>query len=123
MLAVVKKRRTNKRLFEVKGNIPENVIDFLKDNYGSSFEVIDEDDMVDIFETEWFKKVNKSVTPGESLRIYRQNIGLNQSELGKRLGNYSKQHISDMEHSRRSISKETAKKLSVLFNIPVERFL
>ncbi len=63
------------------------------------------------------------MTPGESIRIYRQNLGLNQTALGKRLGKYTKQHISDMEHSRRSISKETAKKLSEIFNVPIDRFL
>ena len=30
MLAVVKKRHTDRALFEVKGNIPERVLDFLK---------------------------------------------------------------------------------------------
>ena len=38
MLAVVKKRRTNKRLFEVKGEIPKNVIEYFQQEYGSSFE-------------------------------------------------------------------------------------
>ena len=125
MLAVVKKRRTNKRLFEIKGDIPKNVIDYFKQKYGNSFEIIEEseNDLVDIFKTDWFKKVNQSTTPGESIRIYRQNMKLTQAELGSRLGNYTKQHISDMEHSRRSISKEVAKKLSKIFNVPVDRFL
>jgi helix-turn-helix protein len=52
MLTVVKKRRTNKNLFEIKGNIPENVIDFLKDNFGNSFEVIEDKDLINIFETD-----------------------------------------------------------------------
>jgi len=125
MLAVVKKRRTNKRLFEIKGEIPENVIDYFQQKYGSNFEIIEENDneLVDIFETDWFKVVSQSTTPGESLRIYRQNKGLTQDELGKKLGNFTKQHISDMEHFRRSISKDVAKKLSKIFNVPIERFL
>ena len=125
MLAIVKKRRTNKRLFEIKGDIPKNVINYFKHKYGNSFEIIEEseNDLVDIFNTDWFKKVNQSTTPGESIRIYRQNMGLTQAELGSRLGNYTKQHISDMENSRRSISKKVAKKLSKIFNVPVERFL
>ena len=32
--------------------------------------------LIDIFDTYWFKKVNQSTTPGESIRIYRQNQGL-----------------------------------------------
>ena len=125
MLAVVKKRRTNRRLFEVKGEIPKNVIEYFQQEYGSSFEIIEEkeDDLIDIFETDWFKRANQSTTPGESIKIYRQNKGLTQEELGKKLGNYTRQHISDMENLRRSISKEVAKKLSKIFNVPVERFL
>ncbi len=125
MLAIVKKRRTNKRLFEIKGEIPENVIDYFQQKYGSNFEIIEENDneLVDIFETDWFKVVNQSTTAGESIRIYRQNKGLTQAELGYILGNFTKQHISDMEHMRRNISKDVAKKLSKIFNVPIERFL
>jgi DNA-binding XRE family transcriptional regulator len=125
MLAVVKKRRTSKRLFEIKGDIPKNVIEYLQQQYGSFFEVIEENEneLIDIFETGWFKNADQSSMPGESARIYRQNLGLTQEELGKKLGNYTKQYISDIEHSRRSISKDVAKKLSRIFNVPVERFL
>ena len=125
MLAVVKKHRTNRRLFEIKGEIPKNVIEYFQQEYGSAFEIIEEkeNELIDIFETDWFKRMSTSITPGESIRIYRQNMGLTQEELGKKLGNYTRQHISDMENLRRSISKEVAKKLSKLFNVPVERFL
>ncbi len=125
MLAVVRKRRTSKKLFEIKGDIPKNVIEYLQQQYGIFFEIIEENEneLIDIFETNWFKNANNSSKPGESIRIYRQNMGLTQEKLGKQLGNYTKQYISDMEHSRRSISKEVAKKLSRIFNVPVERFL
>lgn len=125
MLAVVKKRRTKKRLFEIKGNIPKKVIDYFTHEYGNAFEIINEenDELIDIFQTDWFKDIDKATTPGDSIRIYRENIGLTQEELGKQLGNFSRQNISDMEHGRRSISKETAKKLSKLFNVPIDRFL
>ena len=125
MLAVVKKRRTNRRLFEIKGEIPKNIIAYFQQKYGSSFEILEENDdqLTDIFETAWFKKVNQSTTAGESIRIYRQNAGLTQAGLGKKLGNFTRQNISDMENSRRSISKEVAKKLSIIFDVPVERFL
>ncbi|MBN2425237.1 MAG: helix-turn-helix transcriptional regulator [Calditrichaceae bacterium] len=124
MLAVVKKRRTNKRLFEIKGDIPENIVDYFKAQYGTDFEILSEaDELIDIFETEWFKKTSKTVTPGENIKIYRQNLGLTQAQLGKRLGNFSKQNISDMENGRRGISKEIAKKLSLIFEMSIERFL
>ena len=125
MLAVVKKRRTKKRLFEIKGDIPKKVINYFRHEYGNAFEIINEenDELIDIFKTDWFKDIDKATTPGDNLRIYRENIGLTQEELGKQLGNFSRQNISDMEHGRRSISKETAKKLSNIFNVPIDRFL
>jgi hypothetical protein len=91
MLAVVKKHRTNRRLFEIKGEIPQNVIEYFQQEYGNSFEIIEEkeSELIDIFETDWFKKMNQSTTPGESIRIYRQNKGLTQEELGKKLGNFT----------------------------------
>jgi len=125
MLAVVKKSRTNKRLFEIKGEIPNHIIDYFRQEYGSAFEIVEdnEQELIDIFETDWFKKINQKASAGDSLRIYRQNFGITQTDLGKKLGSYSKQYISDLENSRRSISKEVAKKLSKIFNVPVSRFI
>ena len=125
MLAVVKKRRTNKQLFEIKGEIPKKVLDYLTLEYGNGFEIIDssEDELVNVFETSWFQKIKAETTPGESLKIYRQNLKLTQEDLGKKLNGFSKQNISDMENGRRNISKTVAKKLSTLFDVPIERFL
>jgi len=47
--------------------------------------------------------------PGDSLRTYRENFGLTQAELGKRLGNIPRQLISNMEHGTRNISLKMAK--------------
>lgn len=124
MLAVVKKHHTNQLLFEVKGNIPEKVVEYLRDEFGQDVEVLDDDqETVNIFETEWYKQISSVTTPGEVLKIYRENEQLTQEELGKKLGKFSRQNISDMERGKRAISKEVAKKLSVLFHVPVERFL
>ena len=124
MLAVVRKRRTKKALFEIKGKIPKKVIDYFAHEYGAQFEIIDSDeDFINIFNTDWFKNISKSTTPGDSLKIYRENMGFTQEELGSKLGNFTRQNISDMENGRRSISKEVAKKLSNIFDVPVERFL
>ena len=126
MLAVVKKHHTDQPLFEIRGDIPAKVVEYLKEEFGQYVEVwqADEDeDMVDIFETEWYKKTSAATTPGEVLRIYRENAELTQEELGRKLGKFTRQKISDMESGKRSISKEVAKKLSQLFQVPVERFI
>jgi antitoxin component HigA of HigAB toxin-antitoxin module len=124
MLAVVKKPRTNLPLFEVKGEIPSKVIKYLHQVYGQNIELVEEDEeRVKIVETDWYRKIKSATTPGDTVRIYRENLGLTQAELGRQLGKYSRQKISDIEHSKRSISKEAAKRLSTIFTVPVERFI
>lgn len=124
MLAVVKKHHTDQALFEIRGDIPTKVVEYLKKEFGKYVEVLKEDeDMVDIFETEWYKKISSTTTPGEVLKIYRENAEFTQEELGRKLGKFSRQKISDMEGGKRTISKDVAKKLCQLFQVPVERFL
>ncbi len=124
MLAVVKKPHTENPLFEVKGEIPKKLLQYLQDNFGNDVEIVDEDEeMVNIFSSNWFKKTTDSLTSGEVVKIYRENLNLTQGQLGKQLGKFTRQNISDIELGRRSISKEVAKKLSVFFNVNVERFI
>jgi len=124
MLAVVKKHRTSQPLFELRGNIPTKVMQYLKEEFGQDVELLkDDEEMVNVFDTDWYKEIRASTTPGEALKIYRQNAGFSQEKLGLKLGNFNRQKISDMECNKRNISKETAKKLSRLFQVPVERFL
>ncbi len=124
MLAAVKKRRTKNTLFEIKGNIPPDVLDYIRGKFGKDVNVLeDEDELLNVFETNWHKEIKKAITPGDTLKIYRENIGVSQSELGKKLGKYTRQKISDMENGKRSISKEVAKKLSLIFDVPIDRFI
>ena len=124
MLAVVKRHHTDKTLFEIKGDVPSDVMSYLQDKFGHDIEVVDDDnEYVNIFNTTWYKEVKNSTTPGETIKIYRENLGLTQAELGKKLGKFSRQKISDMERGVRSISKEVAKKLSQLFEVSADRFI
>ena len=79
--------------------------------------------MVNIFDTEWYREISSSITPGEAMKIYRENAGLTREELGRKLGKLSRQKISDMERGMRSISKDVAKKLSLIFRVSIDRFL
>jgi transcriptional regulator with XRE-family HTH domain len=60
---------------------------------------------------------------GTYVRIYRENKGLTQLQLGKALGGIPRQHISNMEHGRRSISLKMARKLSSLLGAPIGKFI
>jgi antitoxin component HigA of HigAB toxin-antitoxin module len=123
MLAVVKKPRTKAPLFEMKGDIPDKVIDYLKKNYEVDFQADEDEETIDIHETGWYKEARATRKPGDAMRVYRDNFGHSQAELGKLLGGLSRQKISDMENSRRGISKEIAKKLARIYNKPVEYFI
>ena len=124
MLAVVRKPRTNTTLFKVKGDIPSGVLEYLEREFGQDVEVVENDEeLLNIFDTNWYKYVSEATTPGDTLKIYRENFGLTQADLGQKLGKFTRQKISDMERNKRSISKDVAKKLSQLFDVPIDRFL
>ena len=109
----------------IKGDIPQKIITLLKEEYGKKVKLItDEDDeYADIFETDWYKKIKAEKTPGDNMKIYRKIHKLTQEKLGEMLGGIPKQHISNMENGSRPVSKITAKKLSKIFNVSVERFI
>ncbi len=123
MLAVVKKPHTNITLFKIKGNIPDGVMKYLRREFGQNIEMTDEnEELVNIFDTHWYKGIKKTISSGDTLRIYRQNLGLTQTELGQKLGKITRQKISDIENNKRGISKAVAKKLGEIFDVPIERF-
>jgi DNA-binding XRE family transcriptional regulator len=111
---------------DIKGQIHPKILSVLKEVYGKKVKVIedyDSDEYVDVFETEWYKKINAQMTPGKNMRIYRQNRKLTQEELGVKLGGISKQNISHMERDIRPISKKNAKLLAKIFDVPADRFI
>ncbi len=117
MQVVVKKPH-----IRIDGDIPELLIKFLEKNY-SEVEVITDPDeeYIDIEDTDFYK--NTVVTPGDAVRIYRENKEWTQKELGEKLGSIPKQTVSNIETSVRPISKKMAISLSKLFNVSVDNFI
>ena len=109
----------------INGAIPNKIINVLKEEYGKKVKIIKEndDEYVDVFQTEWYKKIKAETTLGDNMKIYRENHGLTQEKLGEMLGGIPRQHISNMEKGTRSISINTAKKLSNIFKVSVEKFI
>ena len=108
----------------IEGDIPSRILDVLRSEYGGKLKIYEgEDEYVELTETDWYKETKSKTTPGEAMRIYRDNQQLTQTQLGGKLGNLPRQIISNMERGKRSISLATAKKLSVIFNVPASRFL
>jgi DNA-binding XRE family transcriptional regulator len=122
MLAVVKTPHIE---INIKGDIPEKLISVLEEEYGQDVEISTEDDeeLVNIFETDWYRDIKAQMIPGDYIRIYRENYGFTQTELGKRLGNIPRQHISNLERGSRNISLKMAKKLAKIFNVSPEKFI
>ena len=122
MLAIVK---TPYIKIEIKGKISKRLLNVLKEEYGSDVQLVpDEDDeKIDIFETEWYKDIKEKLTPGKNMRLYRLNRGMTQKDLGDVLGGIPRQHISNMEKGIRPISKKVALKLSSIFKVSVEKFI
>jgi hypothetical protein len=63
MQAVVKTLHTE---IVIKGKISEKVLSALMEEYGSAFRIVEkeEDDLVDVFETEWYNSVKEKTPPG-----------------------------------------------------------
>ncbi len=123
MLAVVKTPHIKIR---IEGRIPSRLMTVLKEEYGKGVRLVDasdsDDELVDVFQTEWYRRTKARLTPGKSLRIYRQNSRMTQSQLGKLIG-LPKQYVSNMENGIRPISKNMAIKLAAIFKTSVARFI
>jgi DNA-binding XRE family transcriptional regulator len=122
MLAVV---RTPHIRIEIKGRIPKRLLQVLKEEYGPEIQLVpdEEEEKLDVFGTDWYREIKGKLTPGANMRIYRQNRGMTQEELGDLLGGIPRQHISNMERGLRSISKKVALQLSRIFKTSVEKFI
>ena len=109
----------------IKGEIPDKLMSVLEEEYGEQVQLLEESDEenVNIFETDWYRDIKSRMTPGDNLRIYRENHGLTQARLGEMLGGVPRQHISNMEREVRSISLNTARKLAKLFKVSPEKFI
>jgi len=107
----------------IKGDIPEKIIKVLRDEYGELDVSLDADDeLLEVTTTDWYKKVAAETTPGEALRLYRDNAGLTQAALGALVGGVPRQHISGMEKGRRPIGREMAKKLAAALRTSPDKF-
>ena len=108
----------------VEGEVTGALVEYLRQEFGE-IEVIedDEDALVEITESERYRSIRSAITPGENMRVYRELHGLTQTELGRKLGNFTRQNISNMENGHRPISKAVAKRLATLFDVSVEKFI
>ncbi|PKL35377.1 MAG: XRE family transcriptional regulator [Spirochaetae bacterium HGW-Spirochaetae-1] len=108
---------------EMKGEIPEEIVRVIRKVYGKKAVISEDDTLVNIRDTEWFKDIDARLTPGKAMANYRKLLKLTQAELGEKLGGIPKQNISQMECDVRPISKKVAKQLAALYKVSVEEFI
>ena len=54
------------KIFEVKGDIPKDLMSFLRSEFGKNLTVVDDEkDYVDVTRTDWYKKQKAARTPGK----------------------------------------------------------
>jgi plasmid maintenance system antidote protein VapI len=82
----------------------------------------EDDSYIDVTNTGWYKDSQNRLRKGGLIQILRNNRNISQGELGDKLGVTGK-YVSDLEHGRRAISMNIAKKLAKIFERKPERFL
>ena len=118
MLVVEKTRHIEVR---IEGEGTNAVLDILKKEL-PNLAVSDDDEYEPIRGSAWFDEIRESVTPGASLRVYRDNAGLTLKALSEKTG-ISVPHLSAMEHDKRPIGKRNAIRLAEALSCNYRRFL
>lgn len=106
-------RRTEKPVsFRVEGkNIPKAVLAFLDALFPDHVRIDDDEDLVPVENTDWYKKAKAKMTPVKALKIMRTNAGLTQKQLADKI-DIAKQNYNSLERGSRPISMMMAKKLA-----------
>ncbi len=122
MQAVVKTPRIE---VNIRGELPPKLIAVLEEEFGKELLLTEESDeeVLDVFATEWYREIQSKTTPGDVLKIYRENHGLTQARLGEMLGGIPRQHVSNMERGLRPVSMKTARKLAKIFKVSPGKFV
>ncbi len=119
MQVVVKKPH-----IRIEGDITGNLVEYLRNEF-HDIEIIEDEDeeLVEISGSDWYRGICRTISPGENVKVYRELHNLTQEELGRKLGSFSRQNVSNIENGHRQISKTVAKKLAAIFDVSVEKFL
>lgn len=120
MQAVVKTPHTE---IIINGIVSTGILEALRQEYGNDLKIIEDDQAVNVFETEWYRTVKTNMKPGDYVRICREKKGWTQTEMGVMLGGIPRQHVSNMERGVRPISLQTARKLASIFDAEISKFI
>ena len=105
----------------ITGPGSRSVVNLIRHSY-QDVQVVQEDESVEITQTEWYKKIAPKLTPGKALKNYRDNAALTLAQLSTKTG-IAESHLSAMEHGKRGIGRVTAMKLGDALKCDYHRFL
>lgn len=98
--------------FRIEGdNIPKPVLAFLNALFPDHVRIDDDEELVAVEDTDWYKEADARMTPAKTLKIMRTNVGITQSQLADKVG-IAKQNYNSLERGTRPISMMMAKKLA-----------
>ena len=82
----------------------------------------DDEEYVEVADSDWYKGISARMTPGDYLVVRRENRGWTQKELSERTG-IAVPNISLMEAGKRPIGARTARKLAEALGCDVSNFI
>ena len=98
--------------FRIEGdNIPKPVLAFLIALFPDYVRIDDDEELVAVEDTEWYKETEVRMTPAKTLKIMWTNAGLTQQQLADKIG-IAKQNYNSLERGARPISMLMARKLA-----------
>lgn len=107
-------------LLSFKRTTPRKILSEVRKKYETYLN--DDEDLIPIAATPWYKKMSKEMTPAKYLKTCREIAGYSQARLGA-LAGVPASRISDYETGQRTISKEMAKKLAEVFETSPAEFI
>ena len=117
--------RTDLIYVQIHGEIPDTLLKCLQAEYGRRLILHCEcgEYWHNVLDAPLYESKPQEMDPGAWLRFFRQDRGLSQAQLGRNLGDVSRQNISNMEYGRRPISRRMAMRLSAYFGVSVDKFI
>lgn len=108
-------------ILRFRSRTPARIIQRVEREY-ADYLIDGDDELVDISGTEWYKRMEKTMTPGKMLKTLREVKDLSQAKLGEMIGTPGSR-VCDFETGQRAISKEAAKRLAAIFNVSPAVFI
>ena len=111
-------RNTEAAAFKIEGKVPKFVLMFLESAFRKAFKIeitdSEDDKAIPVEESDWYKEMAETMTPGDAVKADRGLRGWTQKTLAEKIG-ITVQNVSEIERNVRPISRKMASKLGKVF--------